>query len=55
MHESFLPGLESMPHYISMFKSSKQDQAELSLPQITDLLALEDVAFLTKYHVEKEL
>jgi AAA+ ATPase superfamily predicted ATPase len=44
-----------MPQLLSMFKFAKQEQAEMSLPQITDQLALEDVAYLVRYHVDREM
>lgn len=55
MHETFLDELQQMPQLLSMFKSAKQEQAEMSLPQITDQLALEDVAYLVRYHVDREM
>ena len=55
MHETFLDELQQMPQLLSMFKSTKQEQAEMSLPQITDQLALEDVAYLVRYHVDRDI
>jgi hypothetical protein len=53
--DTFIAALDLVPQYISLFKSSKQDDAEAQLPNIVDQITVEDVPHVLQYHLDKEM